>query len=75
MMLKTENVTFGEKEYVRTWSDLALMLERDGALYEEAVDPVDSGRTYTETEWPIEDGEAEALEEDYLAALVRLGVE
>jgi hypothetical protein len=52
-MLKTEIVTFGSKEYIRTWSDKSVMIERDGALYEEAIDPVGSGRIYTETERPI----------------------
>ena len=48
-MLKTEKVIYSGKEYIRTWSDKDMMIERDGALYEEAIDPVDSGRTYTET--------------------------
>ena len=73
-MLKTETVTINGKEYIRTWSDQSVMIERDGALYEEAIDPADSGRTYTETDQPIvHEGEAE--EADYLAALARLGVE
>ena len=73
-MIKTEIVAFGGKEYVRTWSDQSVMIERDGALYEEAIDPIDSGRTYTETDQPIID-ETEAAEADYLEALARLGVE
>lgn len=53
-MIKTETVTINEKEYTRTWSDNNMMIEReDGALYEEALDPVDSGRTYTETDQEI----------------------
>ena len=72
-MLKTETVTYNGKDYIRTWSDADLMIERDGALYEEAVDPVDSGRTYTETDQPIIH-EGEATEDDYLAALERFGV-
>lgn len=72
-MIKSEIVTINGVEYVRTWSDLSMMIERDGALYEEAIDPVGSGRTYTETSQPIiHDGEAE--EADYLAALERFGV-
>ena len=72
-MIKTEIVTFGGKDYLRTWSDLSMMIERDGAMYEEAIDPIDSGRTYTETAQPIiHEGEAE--EADYLAALERFGV-
>ena len=72
-MIKTENLTINGKAYIRTWSDLGMMIERDGALYEEAIDPADLGRTYTETEHPIPDAEAE--ETDYLAALERFGVE
>jgi hypothetical protein len=73
-MLKTETVTYNGKEYIRTWSDLDVMIERDGALYEEAIDPADSGRTYVETDRPIvHDGEAEEV--DYLAALERFGVQ
>lgn len=71
-MLKTEKVIYNGTEYICTWSDLGMKIERDGAMYEEAVDPVDSGRTYTETDMPIPAEEAE--ESDYLAALDRLGV-
>lgn len=72
-MIKSEIVTINGTEYVRTWSDLSMMIERDGAMYEEAIDPMGSGRTYTETAQPIvHEGEAE--EADYLAALERFGV-
>lgn len=33
----------------RTYSDEGFMIERDGALYEEAIDPENSGREYKET--------------------------
>lgn len=52
-MIHTETVIYGTKEYVRTWSDLEMMIERDGIRYEEAIDPIDSGRTYTETDEAI----------------------
>ena len=71
-MIKTENLTINGKEFVRTYSDSGMMVERDGVLYEEAIDPADSGRTYIETDEPIE-GE-DATEADYLAALDKLGV-
>jgi hypothetical protein len=71
-MLRTETITINGKEYIRTWSDANRMIERDGNLYESAVDPAYLGRTYTETEQDIPDTEAE--EADYLAALDRLGV-
>lgn len=49
-MLKTETLTYNGKEYVRTWSDLGVMIERDGVRYEEAIDPAEFGRVYTETD-------------------------
>lgn len=72
-MIKTEKITINGKEYIRTWSDNNKMIERDGELYEEAIDPIDSGRTYTETAQEILD--AEATEADYIASLERFGVE
>ena len=71
-MLKTENLNINGKEYVRTWSDSGKMLERDGALYEEAIDPAELGRTYTESDQDIPDTPAD--EADYMAALERFGV-
>lgn len=59
-MIKTEIVN----DLVHTWSDLGMKIhggfpEGD---YNEAYDPIDSGRTYTETDIPIEQDEAEAEE-------------
>lgn len=71
-MLKTEVLIIDEKAYVRTWSDKGMMIERDGAIYEEAIDPAELGRTYTETEQEIPP--REATEADYLTALERFGV-
>ena len=53
-MIKIEVVTIRDKQYQRTWSDAGMMIERDGERYSEAVDPLNSGRTYTETDEPIE---------------------
>lgn len=54
-MIKTENLTTKSgKKYIYNYSDSGMMIERDGVLYEEAVDPADSGRTYTESDQPIE---------------------
>ena len=61
--------------YAYTYSDSGFMIERDGVRYSEAVDPLDSGRTYTETDEPVEVVTKEATEEDYKAALKILGVE
>lgn len=48
---------------VRTYSDVGKMIEREGVVYEEAIDPEDSGRVYAETDVDTEViSEAEALE-------------
>ena len=59
----------------RTYSDNGVMIERNGVRYSEAVDPLDSGRVYTETDEPIYVGTKEETVEDYKAALKILGVE
>ena len=61
--------------YDYAYSDSGYMIERDGVRYSEAVDPLDSGRVYTETEEPIETGTDEATVEDYQAALNEFWVE
>ena len=61
--------------YDYAYSDSGCMIERDGARYSEAVDPLDSGRLYTETDEPINVGTKEETVEDYKAALQILGVE
>ena len=61
--------------YDYAYSDSGYMIERDGVRYSEAVDPINSGRVYTETEEPAEVGTREATDEDYKAALKILGVE
>ena len=61
--------------YSYTYSDSGYMIERDGVRYSEAVDPLDSGRLYTETDELIDVGTKEESLEDYKAALHILGVE
>lgn len=49
-MIKTENITFKGREYIRTYSDAGRLVMRDGARYQEAIDPIEyaSDRNYTE---------------------------
>lgn len=63
-MIRTENFTIDGKEFVRTYSDSGMMIHGGipEADYSEACDPADLGRTYTETDIPIEGDEAEAEE-------------
>ena len=73
-MIKTEIVTILGKQFRRTWSDSGFMIERDGAQYSEAVDPLDSGRTYTETDAPMESEPMTETEEKALAYDILTGV-
>lgn len=43
----------------RTYSDLGYKIERNGVLYDEAIDPAELNRQYTETDIPIETEENE----------------
>ena len=52
-MIKTESMTINGRELVRSFSDADYMIEREGIRYEEAVDPAEFGRTYTETDVPV----------------------
>ena len=61
--------------YDYAYSDSGYMIERDGVRYSDAVDPINSGRLYTETDEPIDVGMKEETLEDYKAALQILGVE
>lgn len=48
-MIKTEIITINDIQFQRTWSDANYLIERDGAKYSEAVDPIGIERTYIET--------------------------
>lgn len=74
MIIKTTK-TINGITYDYTYSDLGMKIERDGARYDEAVDPLNSGREYIETDEPIETDEAEATEADYQNALKEMGVQ
>ena len=79
-MIKIETITINGRTLVRTYSDANLMIRQDstGNIYSEAVDPVGSGRTYTETEIVIEQTDEERmaqLEEDSKALKILLGKE
>lgn len=68
-MIIRENLTIGGRDFVKTYSDLGMMVERDGVRYSEAIDPAEFGRVYTETDEPIlkeggEDGDFAGDEEE-----------
>lgn len=74
-MIKTEMIT---ETLIRTWSDAGVYIKGGNpeGLYTEAIDPVSAGRTYVETDIPIDtDPEDEATVEDYQAALEKMGVD
>ena len=55
-MIKSEIITINNYQFIRTYSDSNFMIhggfpETD---YTEAIDPIDFGRTYIETDIPIE---------------------
>ena len=63
-MIRTEQFEVSGKSFIRTYSDAGYKIHggMPEADYTEAVDPAELGRTYTETNIPIEQDEAEAEE-------------
>jgi hypothetical protein len=72
-MIQTENIEINGNTYTRTYSNAGMKIIRDGIMYDEAIDPADSGRVYEESSIPISPSD-EATPEDYAAALSELGV-
>ena len=56
-MLITEIVTIKDEKFIKNYSDAGMYIERDGVIYEEAVDPIEykDSRIYTETDKPIKE--------------------
>lgn len=60
-MIKTELIMVDGRQLRRTWSDVGFMIERDGAMYSEAVDPVEFDRVYMETDTLVEPESADEI--------------
>lgn len=72
MAIKTETVTINGTSFVRTYSDEGRAVVRDGIAYQEAIDPAEFGRTYTEGDLIPDD---DVTDEDYAqAGRIMLGV-
>lgn len=57
-MIKRENVTIKNKEFIKTYSDLeGYGVMRDNVIYEEALDPIEfkDERIYVEVKLPEEE--------------------
>lgn len=63
MAIVTETYKIGERDFVRTYSDRGMLIHggMPEADYDEANDPAELNRTYTETDIPI--GSEESAEE------------
>ena len=73
-MIITETITINGKEFTRNYSDAGYMIQKVGTeeIYSEAIDPINSGRAYVETDILIEtneefsDAEVRAMVEEAL---------
>lgn len=63
-MIRTETLEKNSRTLIRTYSDRGAYIQRDGVRYESAVDPIETGRTYTETDdiIPVETGVSERVD-------------
>ena len=53
-MIISETIKLNDTNYTKTYSDAGYYIERNGVHYAEAIDPLGSGREYTETDTLIE---------------------
>lgn len=58
-MIIREPLDIKGKAFIKTYSDIGMMVERDGVRYSEAIDLEYLGREYVETDEPIEPVEEE----------------
>ena len=59
---------------LRTYSDAGYQIERNGVLYDEAIDPEHLNRVYTEADKPIEVEELTETEQKARAYDIVMGV-
>ena len=59
-MIVREEITIKNKQFIKTYSDKGMMIERYNVQYTEAIDPIEFAdeRIYTETDIPIESEES-----------------
>lgn len=53
-MIISETIKLNDTNFTKTYSDAGFYIERNGVNYVEAIDPLGSGREYTETDTLIE---------------------
>ena len=71
-MIKTELITIDGRQLRRTWSDVGFMIERDGAVYSEDVDPVEFDLVYTETDTPVESGSEDEIDPNEAVSAIKI---
>lgn len=60
-MIVRETIEINGKQYDYTYSDSGKRISRDGVIYDTAIDPLDSGRVYVESDEGVELTTEEAL--------------
>lgn len=64
-MIITENVTINGRDFIRTYSDQNMMIEREGIKYSEAYDPAETNRQYFETKESIPQDKEEEINSEH----------
>lgn len=64
-MIIKEKIEINNKEFIRHYSDLSLMIQKIGTeeIYSEAIDPIEYEREYIETDMPVEEENEEVFDE------------
>jgi len=73
-MVKYKDKIIDGRACIYAYSDKGVKLERDGELYDDAYDPAELGREYTETDIPIDGEPMDETEEKAKAYDILMGV-
>ena len=70
-MIITETITINGKQFTKNYSDEGFYIQKVGTeeVYSEAIDPIDSGRTYIETDRLIDNINEEINADDFLSMI------
>lgn len=68
-MIISRTVTINDRNFTETKSDSGFYIARNGINYAEAIDPLGSGREYTETDILIHDESEPETTEDKIAKI------
>lgn len=73
-MVKYKDQIIDDRAFIYAYSDRGMKIERDGVQYDDAYDPAEFNRQYTETDIPVDGEPLTEIEEKAKAYDILMGV-